>query len=180
MTMGFSSSKRSTATPMVHFVALLMTFLVAAEALEAVEDYKARLSGIFQSEFDMQEETFALWVGIADPDYGDMYFVYGNSTGGPPPDMPAMLDEHFDIGSISKTMGGTVIMRMVEEGMLNFEDTIEDLVPELTDMFPEYGNYTVEELLRMKTLVPDFLNDQEGESCCFDAVFRDVFWLTFF
>ena len=130
---------------------------------ETYDEYTTRLQGIFQEKFGEQSEAFALWIGIADPDYGDMYFVLGNATGESPPMEAATLDQIFDIGSISKTFGGTLIMLMVEEGLLELDDTVEMLVPDFAEMFPEYANNTVEELLRMKTLVPDFINDPEGK-----------------
>ena len=143
---------------------LLLTFAEHANAqpsVEPLEDYTERLNGIMQAEFDNQNETFALWVGIADPDYGDLYFVFGNAK--VEPDVPATLEHKFDIGSISKTMGGTVVMLLAEQGVLSLEDKVETLIPDFTATFTEYANYTVEELLRMKTIVPDFLNDPKGE-----------------
>ena len=148
------------------FNALFLSFALlqccSAALNETLEEYTTRLQGMLEAEFSQQNEAFALWVGIADPDYGDMYFALGNATGPTPPMEAAMLDQHFDIGSISKTFCGTLIMLMVEEGLLELEDTVEMLVPDFTNMFPQYANNTVEELLRMDTLVPDFINDPEG------------------
>lgn len=41
-------------------------------------------------------------------------------------------------------------------------DKVGTLIPEFTTKFPHYANYTVENLLRMETLVNDFLNDPKG------------------
>jgi len=89
-------------------------------------------------------------------------FVFGNSTGGPPADTPATLMERFDIGSISKTMGGTLMLLLEEEGVLLLSDQVRTLVPDYATQFPQYANHTLEELLRMDTVVPDFLNDPNG------------------
>lgn len=130
--------------------------------MESLEEYQARMQSAFQEAFDMQNQSFALWIGLSDPDYGDLYFTFGNSTGGPPPDMATTLEQRFDIGSISKSMGGTVILRLVEEGIMSLSDTVQDILPDFSVRFPEYANNTMDELLRMLTLVPDFLNDENG------------------
>ena len=138
--------------------------LPPGKPLEPVEDYVQRLQAAFDEKFQEQSEAFAWWIGVADPDYGDLYFVFGNATGPSPPQEPATLDHIFDIGSISKTVGGTLIMLLAEEGLLSLTDTVGELVPNFTAEFPQYENNTVEELLRMKTIVPDFVNDENGKS----------------
>ena len=142
---------------------LLRTHVTTVHGLvvdeESLEAYSSRLQGIFQTALDDQSDTSALWIGIADPDYGDIYFALGNATGGPPADTPATLEQHFDIGSISKSVGGTAILRLAEQGVLALEDTVQDLIPDFAMTFFQYASYTVEDLLRMKTIVPDFINN---------------------
>ena len=150
-----------------------MSFLILANAEkmleESREDFMARIKDAFQAEFDQQVEQSAMWIGIADPYYGDMYFLLENdelvnrANNADDYYKPATMEQHFDIGSISKTFGGTSVLLMVERGDLALSDTISELIPDFAAQFPEYADYTVEELLRMKTTVPDFLNDEEGK-----------------
>lgn len=140
----------------------------SSSPLEPLEDYQARLSERLQEAFENQDESFAMWIGLYDPDYDtDLYFVFGNATaseeGASPPDVPATLDDTFQIGSVSKTFLGTLLLLLEGQGDLSLQnDTVEDLVPDFAAAYPVYANYTVENLLRMETLVPDFLNDENG------------------
>jgi Beta-lactamase len=138
------------------------------------QDFYDRMDMSFRIWFDAQAddvEASAVWIGVSDPLYGDHYWVYGNAStasAGPPgtssipTSAPATLDDHFCIGSISKTFGGTVIMLLAEQGIVSLNDTVGNLVPEFATEFPEYQDYTLEDLLRMNTLVADFLNDPNG------------------
>ena len=73
--------------------------------------------------------------------------------------MAATIEDHFDIGSISKTFSGTVVMMLAEEGVLSLNASVADLVPAFANEFSVYANYTLEQLLRMQTVVPDFEDD---------------------
>ena len=135
---------------------------------ESREDFMARVKDEIQVVFDEQTQTSAMWVGLSDPYYGDMLFLFENdelinrANNADDYYVPAAMEQNFDIGSISKTFGGTAAILLAERGDLALSDTVSDLVPDFAAQFPEYADYTVEELLRMKTIVPDFLNDEEG------------------
>ena len=132
----------------------------------AIDGFRSRMQTAFNGVFSMQNESFAMWIALSHPEFGDFYFVFGNSTssslGQQPPDIPATLDDFFQIGSISKTFLGTAMLLMEEQGQLSLNDTVGSLVPDFAGQFPQYANYTVENLLRMDTLVGDFLNDAGG------------------
>jgi CubicO group peptidase (beta-lactamase class C family) len=149
---------------------LLFLFLLGGKGVhgqeETAEEFQDRIRMKIQRIFNQQQEAYAMWIGLSDPEYGDMYFVFGNSTsteeGSSPPDVAATLDDVFQIGSISKTFLGTAMLLLESRGDLSLNDTVQELVPDFALEFPQYANYTVENLLRMETLVPDFLNDEEG------------------
>jgi CubicO group peptidase (beta-lactamase class C family) len=126
-----------------------------------LEVYYARLEEKFGEVFEEQQEAFAVWVGV-----GDLYFVLGNATsaeeGATPPDIRAALDQTFQNGSISKTFLVTVLLLMYGQGDLSLDDTVEELVPDFAQEFPVFAKYIVSNLLRMVTLIPDFLNDNNG------------------
>jgi CubicO group peptidase (beta-lactamase class C family) len=150
--------------------------VLAAAAHDQIQRYTAEvvedsLQSRLQTKFDeifrpAQTEAHAMWIGISHPDIGDMYFVFGNSTssvpGMSPPDIPATLNNTFQIGSISKTFLGTAMLLLEERGDLSLSDKVGTLIPEFTTKFPQYANYTIENLLRMETVVGDFFNDQNG------------------
>lgn len=113
---------------------------------------------------DLGTNDLAFWVGVNDPVYGEMYWTFGNATLDPDGTL-ASLQDHFEIGSISKGFGATVNLFLMESGdypEYTLEATVQDLVPELALEFPEYANYTTLELMAMQTKVPDFLNDPNG------------------
>jgi CubicO group peptidase (beta-lactamase class C family) len=96
-----------------------------------------------QQAFDQQEEAYAMWIGFSDPDYGDMYFVLGNSTNtnvegsSPPEHTAATLDDMFQIGSISKTFLGTATLLLESRGDVSLNDTVQELVPDFALEFPQ-------------------------------------------
>lgn len=149
---------------------LLVTPAASAVLNETKEEFVARMQTSMQNLFDIQYPPFstqAWWLGLNDPDYGELYFVFGYAGKTPNAtkyaDIPASLDQNFNIGSISKTFGATVNILLAEQGVFALNDTVADLVPEIAaQQFPEYANNTLTELMSMRTLVPDFLNDPDG------------------
>ena len=96
----------------------------------------------------------ALYVGVWDPDKG----MYLTAQGDAAPGQPATLDDHFRIGSTTKTFTAAVILQLVDEGELSLDDTIGTLLPDLAAAHPEIADITVESLLRMKSGIQDYLN----------------------
>lgn len=61
-------------------------------------------------------------------------------------------DDHFRIGSNTKTMTGTVVLQLVEEGLVALKDPIGDYV----DGVPNGDLITVENLLMMRSGLPNY------------------------
>jgi D-alanyl-D-alanine carboxypeptidase len=57
------------------------------------------------------------------------------------------VDDHFRIGSNTKTMTGTVILQLVDEGELALDDPVSDYVPEV----PNGENIPIAQLLNMRS-----------------------------
>ena len=57
------------------------------------------------------------------------------------------VDDHFRIGSNTKTMTGTVILQLVDEGELALDDPVSNYVPEV----PNGENITIAQLLDMRS-----------------------------
>lgn len=126
---------------------------------ETADEYHTRLGNLLNDAFVNQNQSTAWWVGFSHPTHGDHYWVYGNSSDTDetfPPDTPASIDDHFYIGSISKTFGATVNLQLIEQGLFGLNQTLDSIIPDFVEEFPQYLNYTPADLMGMQTLVPDF------------------------
>jgi CubicO group peptidase (beta-lactamase class C family) len=63
------------------------------------------------------------------------------------------LEDLFHIGSVTKSMTATMIGRLVEEGVIEWQDTVGSVLGEL-DMRPEYRPVTLEQLLAHRGRIP--------------------------
>jgi len=100
----------------------------------------------------------ALYVGIWDPATGSYLTAQGEAE----PGRAATLDDHYRIGSTTKTFTAGVVLQLVDEGELSLDDTIGTLLPDLAAAHPEIADITVESLLRMKSGIQDYLNVSES------------------
>ena len=94
-----------------------------------------------------------LWLAVWDPTKGYYEHAYGNAI---LPNTAATVNDHFRIGSITKTVWATAVLQQVAKGKLELTDTVKKLDPELAKKFPSIGKYTVGQLLSMKTQIPDY------------------------
>lgn len=89
--------------------------------------------------------TFAVAAGIADIETG----------------APATTGAKFRAGSIAKTFVAAVIMQLIEEQKLWFEDPITKLLPEdVTARFPDADKITLRMLLNHTSGIPEWLSDE--------------------
>ena len=66
---------------------------------------------------------------------------------------PIASTDRFRIGSITKVYVAALVLRLVADGVLRLDDTVEDRLPGLV---PEGGAITVEMLLRLRSGLPDY------------------------
>ncbi|MDQ4214859.1 serine hydrolase domain-containing protein [Microbacterium capsulatum] len=76
---------------------------------------------------------------------GEITATYGVTTLGG--STPVSLDDHFRIGSNTKTMTGTVILQLVQEGKLALTDKVSKYRPDV----PNGDRITIEQLLTMRS-----------------------------
>lgn len=69
---------------------------------------------------------------------------------------PMRLDDHFRVGSITKTFTGTIILQLVDEGTLKLDDPVLKYQPEV----PNGGNITIRELLNMTSGLYNYSEDK--------------------
>lgn len=119
------------------------------------EDVAAIDAGIAEV-MKQHPEIPAFYVGIWSPERGSYQQAYGlaDVVAG----RPAGLDDHFRIGSISKTFGAAIILQLVDEGLLSLDDTVADADPELAATFPEIAAIPIRDLLGMTSGIADYMN----------------------
>ena len=82
---------------------------------------------------------------IKSGDQGDWSAVYGTQEIGQ--EIPMSMDDHFRIGSNTKTMTVTVILQLVQEGKLSLDDPISKFRPDV----PNGKNITIAQLAEMRS-----------------------------
>lgn len=68
---------------------------------------------------------------------------------------PMTLDDHVRIASITKTFTATVILQLVDEGSLAFDDVLEGFIPGV----PNGADITLRQLLNMTAGIYNYSND---------------------
>jgi D-alanyl-D-alanine carboxypeptidase len=96
-----------------------------------------------------------LWVGVWDPKLGAYTAAYGDAAASGP---AATTADSFRIGSITKTFTAAVVLGLVADGKISLRGTVEQYLPDLAEQNPEIGDITVEQLLRMRSGIPDYAN----------------------
>ena len=153
---------RATLTSAVTFtLALSMSTPLAAADVQlpsepmAAEDVAAIDAGI-SAVMEQHPEIPAFYVGLWSPERGSYQQAYGLAdvaTG-----RAAGLDDHFRIGSISKTFGAAIILQLVDEGLLSLDDTVAEADPDLAATFPEVSDIPIRDLLGMTSGIPDYMD----------------------
>jgi D-alanyl-D-alanine carboxypeptidase len=121
----------------------------------AAEDSAAIDAGI-AAVMDEHPEVPAFYVGVWSPERGVYQQAYGLADVANA--RAASIDDHFRIGSISKTFGAAVILQLVDEGLLALEDTVADVDPALAERFPDVADISISDLLGMTSGIPDYMN----------------------
>ncbi|OGT84793.1 MAG: hypothetical protein A3H91_08100 [Gammaproteobacteria bacterium RIFCSPLOWO2_02_FULL_61_13] len=68
---------------------------------------------------------------------------------------PAEQNDRFHIGSIAKPVTVTMLARLIEQGFFNWNDTLEEMFPDLVRiMQPDYRNVTIEQLVTHTSGMP--------------------------
>ena len=121
----------------------------------SAEDTAAIDAGI-ASIMEAHPEVPAIYIGVWDPERGVYQQAYGLADVAGK--RPAALDDHFRIGSVSKTFMATVILQLIDEGKLALDDTVAAVDPDLAERHPNLAGITIEQLLGMTSGIPDYMN----------------------
>ena len=96
-----------------------------------------------------------MWIGVWDPKKGWHIGGYGEAVMG---GAKATDADHGRIGSVTKTFTATAILQQVAAGKLALTDTVGTLLPDLAAKYPDVAPITVEQLLSMRSGIPDYIN----------------------
>ncbi len=143
------------------FLALTLAAPVAAADVElpsepmSAED-TAAIDTDIAAVMEQHPEVPAIYIGVWDPERGVYQQAYGlaDVAAG----RPASIDDHFRIGSVSKTFMATVMLQLIDEGKLALADTVADVDPDLAERHPNLAGITIEQLLGMTSGIPDYMN----------------------
>jgi D-alanyl-D-alanine carboxypeptidase len=93
-------------------------------------------------------------VGVSAPGEGEYLTAQGTAnldTGiAPEP------DDKFRMGSVTKTFVATAILQLADQGKLSKSDTLSEWYPD----FPNADEITVDDLLRMRSGIPDYWDEE--------------------
>src|SRR4051812_1749330 len=91
---------------------------------------------------------------IRSQEQGDWSATFG--TGELGKDVPMSIDDHFRVGSNTKTMTSTVILQLVQEGKLALDDPIGKYRPDV----PNGANITIQQLAEMRSGLYSYTFDE--------------------
>jgi D-alanyl-D-alanine carboxypeptidase len=156
---------RRTILPAAVVLALSLSAPLAAADVQlptesmAAQDVAAKDAGI-AAVLEQHPEIPAFYVGLWSPERGSYQRAYGlaDVVAG----RAASLDDHFRIGSISKTFGAAIILQLVDEGLLSLDDTVAEADPELATTFPEIADVPIRDLLGMTSGIADYMNVKDS------------------
>lgn len=116
--------------------------------------YAAALEPTLQTIIDDMRVPGAV-VMITSPAKGDWTKTFGTRTvdgGG-----PVTVDDHFRIGSNTKTMTGTVLLQLVQEGKIGLDDPVSKYRPDV----PNGDDITIAQLLDMRSGLYNYSEDEQ-------------------
>lgn len=96
-----------------------------------------------------------MWIGIWDPAKGFYTQAYGSAV---KDGAKATLDDHSQIGSVTKTFTVTAILQQVAVGTITLDSTIKDVLPDLAATYPTIADVTVRQLAGMQSPIQDYAN----------------------
>lgn len=132
------------------------TPMSAADA-KAIDDIGAQIMAATEKDLP------GFWIGVWDSKKGFYVNAYGKAA---LPDTAATVDDHSRIGSISKTFTTATAMRLVDQGKLTMDSTIEEVLPDLATQYPDLAPVTVTQLINMTSGIAEYVNS--------GAVFKSV------
>ena len=98
-----------------------------------------------------ETDTPGVLVGVWFPGHGT--WLHAGGIGDLTTGAPVRLDDHVRIASITKTFVATVVLQLVDEGLLGLDDPLEDYVPGV----PNGAQITIRQVLGMDAGIADYI-----------------------
>ena len=98
-------------------------------------------------------EACGMVVGVVLPDGTTQTFCYGR-TGRPGDPNPPDANSLFQIGSVSKVFVSALLVQLVEEGRLHYDDTVRSILPTNIVVSAEAGGLTLYDLVTHTSGLP--------------------------
>ena len=86
-------------------------------------------------------------------------------TAGPDDDDAPTADDITRVGSITKTMTGTVLLQLVGEGKVSLDDVVSDYIPDI----PNGDTATLRQVADMTSGIPSYSVDEQWQAAYFSA-----------
>jgi D-alanyl-D-alanine carboxypeptidase len=139
-------SNRRTALSLVAAVTLVATVAWAGDTGARRRDppYARALQPKLEALVNEMRVPGAVVV-VRSKELGDWTAKFGTRTLGG--NQPVGIDDHVRIGSNTKTMTGTVVLQLVQEGKLSLDDPVSKFRPDV----PNGDDITIEQLLTMRS-----------------------------
>jgi len=136
---------------LLFFLTLPFLFLIACEKNSDSGDDNAELTGKLKSVSDSIINATNLHIPglvalVVDKDKG-IEWLYTAGVSDIAGNLPMDADYAFRIGSNTKTMTGTVLLQLVDEGKIKLEDTLSQYFPS----FPRADSITIKMLMNMSS-----------------------------
>ena len=121
-------------------------------ATTASPEYAAGLGASLEEVVESTTVPSAMVV-VRSSGFGDETFVFGNTELGGT--QPVATNDHVRVGSVTKTMTATIILQLVQEGLLALDDPVSKYVVGV----PDGDNITIAQLLDMRSGLYNYTDD---------------------
>ena len=118
-------------------------------AMQLPSELATQLDHLIKSEMSSKNLPGVV-VGVWIPDRGNYLKAFGKAN--LTTNTKRQVDDPFRIASITKTFTATVVLSLVDDGLLSTSDSLSEFLPD----FPNAENITIRNLLRMRSGIADY------------------------
>jgi D-alanyl-D-alanine carboxypeptidase len=109
------------------------------------------LQALMDSAVEQGDPGVVLWVDTPDGVFEGVGGWADRDAG-----IALQADDAFRVGSVQKMFTSVVILQLMEEGLLNLDDTLAEWLPEVAEMIPNSEIITIRQMLNLSSAIPDY------------------------
>ena len=149
---------------MKRIVLLLCTvfLIVGVLPIHAQGEFDAavaqNLQALIDSALEQGDPGVVLWVDTPDGVFEGVGGFADRDAG-----VALQADDAFRVGSVQKMFTSVVILQLMEEGILNLDDTLAEWLPEAAAMIPNSDVITIRQMLNLSSGIHDYMGTIEEE-----------------